>query len=61
LNEGRAAGFMKQETLESSTNLAPLRNQPDFQTLIIQLRSPAPPGLFSPVDLGRHTISNAFL
>jgi len=38
-----AAGFLKTETLEASTDLAPLCNRPDFQALIRQLRSSGSP------------------
>jgi hypothetical protein len=38
-----AAGFLKPEMLETSADLAPLRNRPDFQALVKQPRSSGGP------------------
>ena len=43
LKQMAAAGFLKPETLKTSADLAPLRDRPDFQALIKQLRLPATP------------------
>jgi hypothetical protein len=40
LKQMAAAGFLKPETLKTSADLAPLRDRPDFQALMKQLRSP---------------------
>jgi hypothetical protein len=43
LQQMSAAGFLKPETLETSADLVPLRERPDFQALIKQLLSPDKP------------------